>query len=137
MQIQPYLFFDGRCDEAIAFYKKTLKAEVVMLMRFKDAPDQSMVKPESVDKVMHAALKIGETVILVSDGNCTSQAEFRGFSLTITASSDAEAEKTFAALGEGGEVRMPMAPTFFATRFGMLSDRFGVGWMVIKPAEMK
>src|ERR1700744_3920643 len=92
MQIQPYLFFDGRCDDAIAFYKKALKAEVVMLMRFKDAPDQSMVKPESKDKVMHSALKIGETVILASDGNCTSQAEFRGFSLTITAASDAEAE---------------------------------------------
>ena len=137
MQIQPYLFFDGRCDEAIAFYKTALKAETVMLMRFKQAPDQSMVKPESADKVMHAALKIGETVILLSDGNCTSQAEFRGFSLTITAASDGEAEKIFAALGEDGEVRMPLAPTFFATRFGMLSDRFGVGWMVIVPSEMK
>lgn len=136
MQVQPYLIFNGRCDEAIAFYKKTLKAEVPMLLRFKEAPDQSMITPESAEKVMHCALKIGETVILASDGDCRGTRNFGGFSLTITADSDAEAEKIFAALGDGGEVRMPMSPTFFATRFGMLSDRFGVGWMVIVPKEM-
>lgn len=136
MQVQPYLFFDGRCDEAINFYKKTLKAETMMLMHFKDSPDQSMISPQSVDKVMHAALRIGETVILVSDGHCGGQPSFQGFSLSITAASNAEAEKIFAALGEGGEVRMPMAETFFATRFGMLADRFGVGWMVIMPKPM-
>jgi PhnB protein len=136
MHVQPYLIFNGRCDDAIAFYKKTLKAEVVMLMRFKEAPDQSMIKPESAEKVMHSALKIGESTILASDGDCSRPGTSSGFSLTITADSDAEAEKIFAALSAGGEVRMPMSPTFFATRFGMLSDQFGIGWMVIAPKKM-
>jgi PhnB protein len=135
MQVQPYLIFDGRCDEAIAFYKKALQAEVMMLMRFKESPDQSMIKPESAEKVMHSALRIGETVILASDGHCTGSTKFDGFSLTITAASDAEAKKTFAALGEGGTVTMPMSATFFASSFGMLTDRFGVGWMVIVPTH--
>lgn len=136
MQVQPYLFFDGRCDEAISFYQKTLKAETVMLMRYKDSPDQSMISPQSADKVMHAALRIGETTILASDGLCNGQLNFQGFSLSITAANDREAETIFAALGEGGEVRMPMNETFFATRFGMLADRFGVGWMVIVPKPL-
>jgi len=136
MQIQPYLFFDGRCEEAIAFYQKVLKAEVVMKMHFKDAPDQSMVEPAQHDKVMHSTLRIGDSILLVSDGHCQGSAKFEGFSLSITATSDAEAERIFAALSEGGQVRMPMSPTFFATRFGMLADRFGVGWMVIMPKEM-
>jgi PhnB protein len=131
MQVQPYLFFDGRCDEALEFYKKAVGADVQMLMRFKDAPDPSMVTPASKDKVMHAQVKIGDTTVLASDGRCLGKPNFQGFSLAITAKSEAEAEQTFAALADGGQVTMPMAKTFFSPRFGMLADKFGVGWMVL------
>jgi PhnB protein len=135
MLIQPYLFFEGRADEAIEFYKKTLGAKVEMAMRFKDAPDQSMISPGSADKVMHAAVKIGDAVVLMSDGRNTGKPNFQGFSLTIYPKDEAEADKLFGALSEGGEVRMPMDKTFFAKRFGIVADKFGVGWMVIIPAQ--
>ena len=135
MQVQPYLFFEGRADEAIEFYKKTLGAEVEMVMRFKDAPDQSMISPGSADKVMHAAIKIGDTTVLASDGRNSGNPNFQGFSLTVYPKDEAEADKVFGSLGEGGQVRMPMDKTFFAKRFGMLADKFGVGWMVIVPAH--
>ncbi len=131
MFVQPYLFFDGRCDEAIAFYKKAVGAEVGMLMRWKDSPDKSMATPANADKVMHSAIKIGDTMVLASDGRNTGHPDFKGFALTITAKDEAEADKLFGALGEGGQVTMPMSKTFFAPRFGMLADKFGVGWMVI------
>jgi PhnB protein len=130
MQIQPYLFFDGRCEEAIEFYRKAISAEVSMLMRFKDAPEQGMVQPGSENKVMHASLRIGDSMVLASDGRCMGQPNFQGFALSITAANAAEAEKLFAALGDGGQVQMPLAKTFFSTAFGMLADRFGVSWMV-------
>jgi PhnB protein len=135
MLIQPYLFFEGRAEEAIEFYKKTLGAKVEMTMRFKDTPDQSMILPGSGDKVMHAAIKIGDATLLISDGRNTGKPNFQGFSLTIYAKDEAEADKMFGALGAGGEVRMPMGKTFFAKRFGMLADKFGVGWMIIVPAQ--
>ena len=135
MQIQPYLFFDGRCEEAVEFYKKAVGAKVEVLMRFKQAPDQSMISPGSADKVMHGGIKIGESTVLVSDGRNTGKPNFQGFSLTIYAKDEAEADKLFGALGEGGEVRIPMDKTFFARRFGMLADKFGVGWMIIVPAQ--
>ncbi len=135
MQIQPYLFFDGRCEEAVEFYKKAVGAKVDMLMRFKQAPDQSMISPGSAEKVMHGSIKIGDSTVLVSDGRNTGKPNFQGFSLTIYAKDGAEADKLFGALGEGGEVRMPMDKTFFARRFGMLADKFGVGWMIIVPAQ--
>jgi PhnB protein len=135
MLIQPYLFFEGRADEAIEFYKKTLGAKLEMSMRFKDAPDQSMISPGSADKVMHAAIKIGDAVMLMSDGRNTGKPNFQGFSLTIYPKDEAEADKVFGALSAGGEVRMPMDKTFFAKRFGMLADKFGVGWMIIVPAH--
>jgi PhnB protein len=135
MLIQPYLFFEGRAEEAIEFYKKTLGAKVEMTMRFKDAPDQSMISSGSGDKVMHAAIKIGDATLLISDGRNTGKPNFQGFSLTIYAKDEAEADKMFGALGAGGEVRMPMGKTFFAKRFGMLADKFGVGWMIIVPAQ--
>jgi PhnB protein len=131
MQVQPYLFFDGRCDEALEFYKKAIGAKVDMLMRFKDAPDQSMISPGSHDKVMHAAVHIGETQVLMSDGRCLGKPNFQGFALTISAPDTAEAERRFTALAEGGQVQMPLAETFFASRFGMLADKFGVGWMIM------
>jgi PhnB protein len=130
MQIQPYLFFDGRCEEAIDFYRRTLGAEVTMLMRFKESPDQSMVTPESKDKVMHASLRIGDATVLASDGRCMGNPSFQGFALSVTAANEAEAKRLFAALGEGGQVQMPLAKTFFSPSFGMVADQFGVGWMV-------
>jgi PhnB protein len=135
MQIQPYLFFDGRCEEAIAFYKEAVGAEVKMLMHYKDAPDQSTVKPETKDKVMHASLQIGETMVLASDGHATGQPDFKGFGMALTAETDTESERLFNALGAGGTVAMPMEKTFFASRFGMVSDRFGVLWMVMTRAD--
>jgi PhnB protein len=131
MQVQPYLFFDGRCHEALEFYKKVLGAKVDMLMRFKDAPDQSMISPGSHDKVMHAAVHLGDTQVLMSDGRCLGKPNFQGFALTITAPDAAEGERHFNALAEGGQVQMPLAETFFASRFGMVADKFGVGWMII------
>ena len=134
MKVQPYLFFDGRCEEAIEFYRKALGADVVMLMRFKDSPEPpqpGMVPPGSENKIMHASLRIGDTTLMASDGNCQGKPRFEGFSLTATATDEAHAERLFAALGEGGQVRMPLTKTFFSPRFGMLADRFGVGWMVI------
>jgi PhnB protein len=137
MQIQPYLFFDGRCEEAIEFYRQALGAEVTMLMRFKDSPEPpqaGMTPPGSDEKVMHASLRIGDATVMASDGRCLGQPNFQGFALSITASDDAQAERLFAALGEGGQVQMPMSKTFFSSRFGMVADRFGVGWMVIVAA---
>lgn len=134
MQVQPYLFFDGRCDEALAFYRSALGAEETMLMRFKDCPDpndRARMTPESADKVMHASFRIGETEVLASDGRCMGQPDFKGFALTLNAATDAEADRLFAALSDGGQVQMPLASTFFASRFGMVVDRFGVSWMVI------
>jgi PhnB protein len=131
MQVQPYLFFEGRCDEAIDFYEKALGAKVDMLMRFKDAPDQSMITPQSKDKVMHAAVHVGDTQILMSDGRCQGGASFNGIALALSAPTEADAERMFNALADGGQVRMPLAKTFFSSRFGMLADKFGVGWMVL------
>jgi PhnB protein len=128
MQIQPYLFFDGRCDEAIEFYRGALGAEATMLMRFKDSPEPTSHGNE--DKVMHANLRIGETTVLASDGRCLGRPSFQGFALSLTVSNESEAERLFAALGDGGQVQMPMTKTFFSPRFGMVADRFGVSWMI-------
>jgi PhnB protein len=133
MHVQPYLFFDGRCEEALDFYKKTLGAKVDALMRFKEAPDQSVVSPDNREKVMHSAFHIGDTQVLASDGRCMGKPNFQGFSLTITAKDNAEAERLFGTLGDGGQVQMPMSETFFASRFGVVADKFGVGWMVMAP----
>ncbi|MDD2769578.1 MAG: VOC family protein [Methylococcus sp.] len=133
MQIQPYLFFDGRCDEAIEFYRSTLGAEVTMLLRFKDSPEppQCALPADAEDKVMHASLRIGETTLLVADGMCCGQPSFQGFSLTLTVANENEADRLFAALADGGQVQLPLAKTFFSPRFGMVADRFGVSWMVL------
>ena len=134
MQIQPYVFFDGRAEEAAEFYRRTLGAEVTMLMRFKDAPPQPegqcTVTPDAENKVMHASIRIGETTLLVSDGRCQGKPSFQGFALSLTVKDGAEAERRFAALGDGGQVQMPLGKTFFSPSFGMVADRFGVSWMV-------
>lgn len=129
MQIQPYLFFNGRCEEAIEFYRRALGAEVVELHHFKENPPD-MRPPGLDDKVMHGHLRIGESIVLVSDGRCEGSASFQGFSLSVIAADDAKAERLFAALSEGGQVEMPLAQTFFSSRFGMVADRFGVSWMI-------
>ena len=136
-QVQPYLFFDGKCEEALEFYKSALGAKVDLMMRFKDNPDPQpgMCAPGSENKVMHAALRIGDTVVMASDGMAGGKPEFKGFSLSVNAANEKEADKMFAALGKGGKVTMPMAKTFFSPRFGMVSDKFGVGWMVIVPQK--
>jgi PhnB protein len=134
MKVQPYLFFDGRCEEALEFYRKTLGAEVTMLMRFKDSPvppQPGMCPPGSGDKVMHAAFRIGDTELMASDGHCLGKPSFQGFSLSLTAADAAEADRLFAAIVDGGQVQMPLSETFFSPRFGMAADRFGVAWMII------
>src|SRR3954465_14190470 len=133
MLVQPYLFFDGRCEEALDFYTSALGAEVIMVLRYRDAPDPptGMIAPGSEGKIMHASFRLGETTVMASDGRCGGQPEFRGFSLSLTVASEEEADRVFAALAEGGHVHMPLGTTFFAPRFGMVADRFGVSWMVI------
>jgi PhnB protein len=132
--VEPYLFFEGRCEEAIEFYRRALGAEVNMLMRFKDSPEPpqpGMCPPGSDNKVMHANLRIGGNTVMASDGRCAGKPNFQGFSLSLSVSTEAEAERLFAALADGGQVQMPLARTFFSPRFGMVADRFGVLWMVI------
>jgi PhnB protein len=131
MQVQPYLFFDGRCEEALEFYKKALGAEVEMLMRFKESPDPASGPAGSGEKVMHSAFKIGDTTVMASDGHCAGKPTFQGFALSVHARDGAHAERLFAALAEGGQVQMPLGKTFFSPSFGMVADRFGVSWMVI------
>lgn len=131
MQVQPYLFYDGCCEEALDFYKKTLGAEVQFMMRFGESPDPTMCPPGSENKVMHSNIRIGETVFMASDGMCQGQPKFSGFSLSINVPDAAKAEQVFNALGEGGQVQMPLTECFFSPSFGMVADRFGVSWMVI------
>ena len=133
MSIQPYVFFNGRCEEAIAFYRSALGAEVVMLMRNRESPDPpppGCLPPGSEDKIMHAEIRIGGSPVLMSDGMADGKPEFRGFSLSLTVASPAEAERKFNAIAEGGSVTMPLGKTFFSPAFGMATDRFGVPWMV-------
>ena len=133
VQVQPYLNFEGRCEEAIEFYRRTLGAEVTMLMRFKDCPEPQapgMVPPGAENKVMHAQLRIGSTTLMASDCRCQGQPSFQGFSLSLTLNSEAVAERLFAALSDGGQVQMPLTKTFFSPSFGVVSDRFGVSWMI-------
>ena len=133
MQIQPYLFFEGRCEEALEFYRSVLGAEIILLMRYKESPEPpppGCLAPGSEEKVMHASVRIGETTIMASDGMCQGKPNFQGFSLSLAVASEAEVDRIFNALAKGGEVRMPVAKTFWSPRFGMVADRFGVGWMV-------
>ncbi|HEX7181330.1 MAG TPA: VOC family protein [Thermoanaerobaculia bacterium] len=138
MQVQPYLFFEGRCEEAIEFYRSALGAEVTMLMRHKDSPeppDPAMCPPGNEDKVLHASFRIGETEVMASDGLSSGRPTFQGISLSLSAPDDAAADRLFAALADGGQVQMPLAKTFFSSRFGMVADRFGVSWMVVVAPE--
>ncbi len=130
MDVISYLFFDGRAEEALEFYRRALDAEVEAIHRFKDSPDPNQIPPGAGDKVMHVTFTIGDTTIMASDGRCQGAPNFQGFSLSLNVRTEAEAERFFAALSDGGRVEVPLAKTFFAPRFGMVSDRFGVSWMV-------
>ncbi len=133
--VQPYLFFEGRCEEALEFYRRTLGAQVVALMRGKDSPDPEMCIPGAEDKIIHAMVRIGDTTLLVSDGRCQGPPQFQGFALSITTPNEAENQRLFTALGDGGQVLMPLMKTFFSPSFGMLADRFGVSWMLYVAPE--
>jgi PhnB protein len=131
--IEPYLFFNGRCEEAIEFYRQALGAEVQMMMRYKESPEPlppGRIPPGFENKVMHASLRIGQTTVMASDGCSAGKPNFEGFSLAISVPSEAEADRVFAGLADGGEVRMPLTKTFWSPRFGMVVDRFAVGWMI-------
>lgn len=129
--IQPYLFFDGRCEEALRFYESAIGAEVITLMRFKDSPEPANCGPIPGDKIMHASFRIGSSTLMASDGRCTNAPTFQGFALSLTVPTEQEAEQLFNTLAQGGQVQMPMARTFFSPRFGMVADRYGVSWMVL------
>jgi PhnB protein len=129
--VQPYLFFDGRCDEALEFYHQNVGAEVTLRLRFKDSPDPTMCPAGDLDKVMHASFRIGATELMASDGRCQNKTHFEGFGLSLTVPTEADADRVFGALSVGGQVQMPLAKTFFSPRFGMVADRFGVCWMVM------
>jgi PhnB protein len=136
MQIQPYVFLEGRAEEAIEFYQKVLGAQVDMLMRVDEAPEPpapGMYPPGSGQKILHAGVRIGESVLMLSDGRCSGAPTFQGFSLSLNASDGAQAERVFAALADAGQVYQPLIKTFFSSHFGMLADRFGVPWMVTVP----
>jgi PhnB protein len=131
MNVEPYLFFEGRTEEALDFYKQRLGAKVEAMMRYKDNPEPQHNPPNSANKVMHALFRIGDTKVMASDGNCAGKPSFQGFALTINAANPAEAKQRFDALADGGQVQMPLNETFFAKSFGMVADRFGMSWMVI------
>ena len=134
MPVTPYLFFDGCCEEALELYKKTLGAEVGMLMRVKESPQpppDGAYPPGSENKIMHSSFRIGGTTVMASDGCAQGKPKFEGFALSIDTKDEAAADRMFTALADGGQVRMPLGETFFARRFGMVADRFGVGWMII------
>ncbi len=129
--VEPYLFFNGQCEEALEFYRKALGAEIQMLMRFKDSPDPASCPAGSAEKVMHASFRVGDALLMASDGCHGEKAAFTGFGLSISVSTEAEADRFFAGLLEGGEARMPLAKTFYSPKFGMVADRFGILWMIM------
>ena len=131
--IQSYLFFNGNCEQAIEFYRKALGAEVVMMMRYKESPEPpqpGMVPPGFENKIMHTSFRVGQTLMMASDGCAAEKPNFQGFSLSLSVPTETEADRAFAALADGGQVRMPLTKTFWSPRFGMVSDRFGIGWMI-------
>ena len=131
MKVQAYMTFSGRCEEALAFYKKAVGAEVTGLMRWKESPDKDMKgSPGFEEKIMNATFRIGETQLMADDGMGDKTAELKGMTLAIEVADDAEAKRVFTTLGEGGKVKMPLMKTFWTSSFGMLTDKFGVPWMV-------
>jgi PhnB protein len=139
MQVNPYLSFEGRCEEAVEFYKKAVGAKMEFMMRYKEAPDkppEGMVAPGSENKIMHCSFMIGDSRIMATDGGCTGGGKFEGISLALSSKTAAETEKLFKGLSEGGQVQMPLGKTFFSPSFGMVQDKFGIGWMVVTEQPM-
>ena len=131
--VQPYLFFGGRCEEALEFYRTAIGAEVELLMRYKESPEPmpaGMLAEGFENKVMHTSFRVGETTLMASDGCNPDEGNFNGFRLSLSVPNESEADRVFAALADGGEVQMPLTKTFWSPRFGMLTDRFGLGWMI-------
>ena len=137
MEVEPYLFFEGRCREALEFYKKTLGAELLMSMKFSESPDPQACAEVPGDSIMHCTIRIGNSTIMASDGRSSGKAAFSGFALSVTPATDEQARRMFADLSAGGQVQMPLAKTFFASTFGMCADKFGVSWMVYVPNQPK
>lgn len=138
MRVNAYLSFEGRCEEAIEFYREALGAEVLMLLRMDESPDPhppGMLPPGAEKKILHSTLKIGESTVMATDGNCSGSPNFQGISLSLSLADEAEAQRRFAALAEGGQVHMPLTKTFFSPGFGIVADRFGVSWMVVVQAD--
>jgi PhnB protein len=138
--IEPYLFFNGCCEEALEFYRKALNAEVQMVMRYKESPEPpppGMIPAGFENKIMHCSFRVGQTVVMASDGCSAGKPVFEGFSLSVSVRDEAEADRVFAALSQGGQVRMPLTKTFWSPRFGMVQDRYGIGWMVSLPGPQK
>jgi PhnB protein len=139
--VQAYLFFGGRCEEAVEFYRKALGAEVEMMMRFKESPEPhppGMLAPGWGNKIMHSSFRIGQTTVMASDGCSNEDGGFHGFSMSIAVANETDADRVFTALSEGGQVKMPLTKTFWSPRFGMIEDRFGIGWMVsVTPSAQK
>ncbi|HEU0274289.1 MAG TPA: VOC family protein [Candidatus Udaeobacter sp.] len=137
--IQPYIFFNGSCEQAIEFYRQALGAKVDMMIRFKESPEPpspGTVPPGFENKIMHACFRIGQTTIMASDGDSADKAKFQGFSLSLSVPNEADADRAFHALSDDGKVKMPLSKTFFSPRFGMLEDRFGIGWMIsVAPSQ--
>jgi PhnB protein len=135
MQIQPYIFFEGRAEEAAEFYRSAIGITDLEIVRYKDAPKSSpdMTPPNSENKVMHMRFRVGDTIVMASDGRCSGKPAFQGFALSLTAANEAEATRAFNALAAGGQVQLPLQKTFFSPSFGMLADRFGVAWMIYVP----
>ena len=129
MDVMPYLFLDGRCDAALSFYKSELGAEILFLQRFKDAPAQEGEPMGPPEGVMHASFKIGASTLMASDGSGANK-ELSGFCLSLSVKDVAEGERIFGKLAEGGNITMPFGKTFWTEGFGMVTDRFGVPWMV-------
>jgi PhnB protein len=128
---EPYLFFDGRCEEALTFYRQALGAEVKAMMRYSEIPDGTPAPPGNEDKIMHSLFSVGGSNVMASDGNCAGKPSFQGFGLALSAPDEATAERWFNALADGGAVSQPLIKTFFSPKFGMVSDRFGVLWMIM------
>ena len=138
--VQPYLFYGGRCDEALEFYQKAVGAEIGMIMRFDESPEPmppGMLAEGFEKKVMHSSFQVGAMTLMASDG-CGGQEEggFNGFRLALVVPTEAEADQAFNGLAEGGKVDMPLTKTFWSPRYGMVTDKFGLGWMVMVPAQM-
>lgn len=130
MQLQPYIFLEGRCEEALEFYQQAIDAQVTYMLRFNESPDKEQCGDMPGDKIMHSSVRVGDAEFMATDGMCQSPPSFQGFALALSVEDEAKVERYFNALAEGGEVQMPLGKTFWSPKFGMLKDRFGVSWMI-------